>query len=279
MATRSWSPPAYQPANLAEMNREELAERKGDLERLVRRYPTTSPVFVAIDAEWREVVKLLKAMPAARSRMRSRTTRRRVGAAEALAKELKERKRALGNTWTINDTMIEVSNPEYREEVVLSAEARAAIEAAVYHSRISTLETGGPLGGRYANRRLRVSEARGAGSSKRGFNWIEVGGELQQFEADVEDTLGIDLVGDWHSHPRGRTQPSETDLVTWAKRLDGVERRHGTTTYVGMIAVPSPHWRDGSGRLAIPTLRAWLLRRVSPSLVTCERADIIGGSG
>jgi hypothetical protein len=206
---------------------------------------------------------------------RPRIAPRQVDGGEELARELKERKRSLGSSWTITNTTIELSNPDYRDEVVLSSEARAAIEDAVYRSRISTLETGGPLGGHRSNRhRVSVTSARGAGSARRGFDWIKLGGELHRFEQDVEDTPGVDLVGCWHSHPSGRAKPSEADMIAWARMLDGVERRHGTSTYIGMIAEPSPNWRSGMGRMAIPTLHAWLVRRVSPSLVTCERADV-----
>jgi hypothetical protein len=203
------------------------------------------------------------------------TVPKRPSAAAELARELKERKRSLGSSWTITDTTIELSNPDYRDEVVLSPEARAAIEDAVYHSRIGALETGGPLGGSWSSRRrMNVTLARGAGGARRGYKWIKLGGELHKFEDEIEDTPGVDFVGSWHSHPSGRAQPSENDMITWAKTLDGVERRHGTSTFIGMIAAPSRDWQSGIGRMAIPTLHAWLVRRVSPSLVTCERADV-----
>jgi Prokaryotic homologs of the JAB domain len=209
---------------------------------------------------------------------RPRIAPRRSGdAAEELARELAWRKRELRpSPRRISDTTVELRSPDYRDEVVLSPEARATIEDSVYHSRISTLETGGPLGGRRSSRcRISVTSARGAGSARRGYNWIDLGGVLHKFEDDVEDTPGVDLIGCWHSHPRGRTQPSEGDMITWAKMLDGVERRHGTSTLVGVIAEPSPDWRSGIGRMAVTTLHAWLVRRVSPSLVTCERADVL----
>lgn len=65
------------------------------------------------------------------------------------------------------------------------------------------------------------------------------------------------------------------DLVTWAKTLDGVERRHGTTVWIGMVVTPSRDWQSGIGRMAMSDMHASLMRRVSPSLVTCERADVV----
>jgi integrative and conjugative element protein (TIGR02256 family) len=93
----------------------------------------------------------------------------------------------------------------------------------------------------------------------------------RELEANDSDLV---RVGGWHVHPSGGTEPSETDLRSWAAGFEILEERAGhRAVWSALIVTPG---RYPSGGDIDPRFAAYVVRRdpISRSLV-CERAEVL----
>ena len=148
---------------------------------------------------------------------------------------------------------------------------RAGIEVLGY-------ETGGGIFGapiRGWHTRAEVAIATVAAAARRP-NAVEIAyGKIEATEAKLIRVHGSRLrrIGCWHLHPTcppGRVgEPSDTDMSTWLRELDRIDRSRSATRYLGIIATSGPR-----GWSSKPRLHAWVVSRDNRGRPICQPATL-----
>jgi proteasome lid subunit RPN8/RPN11 len=139
-------------------------------------------------------------------------------------------------------------------------------------------ETGGLLGGvrageNYGNGTLSVRAARGPSEgAEHGRHTFSDGSEgRENFDRDLWGS-GLQLLGDWHSHPRrGETTPSDTDVRGWSAAYElCADESRWMPSYLGLIVTPArPSWP----RRAV-NLTAWVVSCDRSGDLVCQPATV-----
>jgi proteasome lid subunit RPN8/RPN11 len=214
------------------MDRDQLLERKGDLERLVRRFTCTHPTVGRIDIEWRQIVELLKSTPATVARSRPANTQAPADGKWWLQTRLSPAHRPVRGELRSAASGITVRVSQRALDVIY-AEAQRCAEL--------ECETGGLLVGHAAwgwHGDLSISEARVAvvGGSR------EVSGvKLHPGSFASIDRImmrsGLRVNGCWHSHPRA-AGPSPEDVTAFARTHAQASRRAYLPQMAHLIIFP-----------------------------------------
>jgi hypothetical protein len=96
-------------------------------------------------------------------------------------------------------------------------------------------------------------------------------GARENFDRDLWRS-GLQLLGDWHSHPRrGETTPSDTDVRGWSAAYElSADESRWMPSYLGLIATPAnPSWP----RRAV-NLTAWVTSLDRSGDLVCQPATV-----
>jgi hypothetical protein len=153
-----------------------------------------------------------------------------------------------------------IDAPQFPFELTLSLSARdgIAMELAETNGLLSRggYEVGGFLLGRMDD--LRHAYATTTAEGRRGAlrsNTVSLDSSaITPAQTQLAaDGIRADLIGDWHCHTRGSSQPSDTDLAAWLQARD----LYRMARYVGVVAIPDRLWG-----WAQPALIAWCVKRL-----------------
>ena len=147
---------------------------------------------------------------------------------------------------------------------------RAGIEVLGY-------ETGGGIFGppiRGWHTRADVTVATVAAGPRRAGQLEIAYGKIEATEATlIRDRSRLRRIGDFHCHPTcppGRVgEPSDTDMSTWLRELDRIDRSRSATRYLGIIATAGPR-----GWSSKPRLHAWVVSRDDRGRPICQPATL-----
>lgn len=138
-------------------------------------------------------------------------------------------------------------------------------------------ETGGLLGGvqcgSYGRGTLSVRAMRGPSEgAAHGRHAFSDGSEARDhFDRDLWGS-GLQLLGDWHSHPhRGETTPSDTDVRGWSAAYElCADESRWMPSYLGLIVTPArPSWPH-----RVVDLAAWVTSCDRSGDLVCQPSTV-----
>jgi integrative and conjugative element protein (TIGR02256 family) len=125
---------------------------------------------------------------------------------------------------------------ELDRALTLAPEARDSIRFHAFEGD-RTLETGGALFGFESAGVIAVSAAVGPGANAiheprfflRDLDHTRVAA------AQIFESTGAQWIGEWHTHPNGQLEPSETDLTTYVRHL--LDPELGLSAFVSIVVL------------------------------------------